>query len=247
MRPILFKIFGSPVYSYPLMMGMGWGVGYNVARSYWERDKLPVASLNRFFALNFLMAWIGAKVFFLIFSAPNRGLEYSKEINFWLGGGFVFYGGLVFCLVTSFGFLYFDKSITAKSLGLLTPAVCLGHAVGRIGCFLAGCCYGNQCDLPFVAAITGHPRHPVQLYEAMGLFALYFLLRKVLEKGDGHIRASITYLYGYSCLRFCLEFLRGDGVRGHHFGLSTSQWVSIILVLISLIISFKQKTLKILK
>lgn len=241
MRPILFHLLGSPVYSYPLLMGLGWGVGYNTARSYWEREKLPVRTLNIFFALNFIMGWVGAKVFFLIFSAPENMSSYSREINFWLGGGFVFYGGLVFCLITSAVFLLINKSIVLKNLGLLAPAVCLGHAVGRIGCFLAGCCYGDKCDLPFAVEFAGHSRHPVQLYEVFGLVILFFILRKILSSGTKQMEALLGYLCGYSCLRFCLEFFRGDSIRGHQLGLSTSQWVSIVLICLSLVLAFRKK------
>jgi phosphatidylglycerol:prolipoprotein diacylglycerol transferase len=240
-KPILFDLFGSPVYSYPLLMGLGWGVGYNVARSYWEKNNLSVKELNIFFVLNFFMGWIGAKVFFLIFSAPNNIAEYSREVNFWLGGGFVFYGGLVFSLIASLLFLFFRKSISLSSLGLLTPAICIGHAIGRLGCFLAGCCYGDKCDLFFGVEFAGHSRHPVQLYETAGLLVLFFFLKKLLDQGNRKIESLIAYLCGYSTLRFTLEFFRGDGVRGHHHGLSTSQWVSIILVIFSLYLAFMKK------
>lgn len=241
MRPILFDFFGSPVYSYPLLMGLGWGIGYNIARAYWERANLEVGKLNIFFLMNFIVGWIGAKVFFLLFSASDRLIEYSQEINFWLGGGFVFYGGFVFSLIASSIFIYFDKSLDYKKIGLLTPAVAAGHAVGRVGCFLAGCCYGHQCDLPIAIRFSGQLRHPVQLYEIIGLVLLFYILRKVLKDISASREALMIYLVGYSCLRFILEFFRGDAVRGIHAGLSTSQWVSVGLVFTAAILSFKKR------
>lgn len=242
MKPILFYLGDSPVYSYPLLMGIGWGMAYNLASMYWHKYSLSQSSLRIYTLISFIMGWIGAKVFFLIFSTPDQVLYYAKEVNFWLGGGFVFYGGLVFVAIFSFLFFKLRKDLEIKNLGLLIPGVTLGHAIGRLGCFLAGCCYGSETDSVFSIHSNGHDRFPVQLIESAGLLFLFFVSKRILNRKDAQARAIVVYLYGYATLRFFNEFLRGDEIRGLYFGLATSQWVSIFIILItSVVIAVNKK------
>ncbi len=241
MRPILFHLFGEPVFSYPLLMGFGWGVGFNYSLGLWLKDGLQKSDLWKIFIGSFLFGWIGAKVFFLLFSAPDRALDYSVEVNFWLGGGFVFYGGLVFAALFALTYAFLVKSTKVSDLANILPGLSLGHALGRIGCLLAGCCYGNHCDLPIGIVFRGVKRHPVQLYEALALVILFFVLRELLKKRK-KAQTLIAYLFGYSAIRFFLEFFRGDEIRGAYLNLSTSQWVSIVLILITLSVTVLTKT-----
>jgi phosphatidylglycerol:prolipoprotein diacylglycerol transferase len=121
------------------------------------------------------------------------------------------------------------------------PALCLAHAVGRIGCLLGGCCFGAPWDGPFAvhdtdahvpAALLGAGRHPVAVYEALGLLALGLLFACVRPRRPGSGQRLLAYAAAYSLLRFALEPLRGDGVRGLFFGgaLSTSQLVANAVV-----------------
>lgn len=221
-------------------MGIGWGVGYNLSSLYWEKHKLSQKLLLWFFLITFFAGWIGAKVFFLIFSAPDKALYYGKELNFWLGGGFVFYGGFIFAMLAAIGFVLWAKDLKLEHLGLITPGLALGHAIGRLGCFLAGCCYGDVWGLPESLHFLHLERHPVQLYEVIGLIAIYVVLRKQILKKYDLNKVIATYLFGYALLRFLNEFLRGDAIRGLYYGLSTSQWVSVVLI-IPAIIFYRRK------
>ena len=243
MMPILFHIGDSPVYSYPLLMGIGWGMAYNLSVEQWLKAGLRQSTLRIFVILSFLIGWIGAKVFFLIFSTPDKVFYYAKEVNFWLGGGFVFYGGFVF--VALFGLLFFSlrKDLCIKDLGLLIPGICVGHAIGRVGCFLAGCCYGSETHSSFSVMVEGHSRYPVQLIESAGLMIIYLMTKKSLSKNKREV-ALYLYLISYSLLRFGNEFLRGDEIRGLYYGLATSQWISMAILTIATIFFLKGKRLK---
>ena len=223
MRQILFTFFGEPIYSYPLLMGIGWGVGFNVAKNNWLAQGYLVKDLYKIFLGIFISAWVGAKVFFLIFSTPESMANYFVEKSFWLGGGFVFYGGLTFSIL--FLWLYGLRSTSFKfiDVSLFVPAIFIAHAIGRVGCYLAGCCYGDQCPLDFI------DRYPVQLYEAFLLLCLYLVSKYFLLRKEDKQSTILTYLLGYSTCRFLIEFLRDDSIRGIYWGLSTSQWVSIVL------------------
>lgn len=232
MWPVLFHIGDSPVYSYPLLMGVGWGMAYNLCVTWWLNYHHELKSLKIFTLLSFIVGWIGAKVFFLIFSTPDQVFYYAKEVNFWLGGGFVFYGGFVFVLAFALLYFRFNKKLSYSDLGLLVPGVTMGHGIGRIGCFLAGCCYGSETDSLIAVSFHGHERYPVQLIEASGLFILYFFSRNLLKR-KMKVKAIYLYLIGYSFLRFGNEFLRGDEIRGLYSGLATSQWISLAIILIT--------------
>lgn len=160
-------------------------------------------------------AFIGAKILYLI--ALPEGMVPQSILT-----GFVFHGGLIGGAVSGLLAARLFKLKVLKTMDAAAPALCIGHGIGRIGCFCAGCCWGRA--LPWGGAV------PVQLMEAAGLFLLgAYLMRKVRparEEGD----AAARYCLIYGAMRFALEFLRGDEVRGAAGGLSTGQWLSLVLM-----------------
>lgn len=211
-------------------MGLAWGVAFAFSRYLFEKNALDSNVLKPLFILEFFSTWIGAKIFFLWFSAAGKFSEYIYADNFWLGGGFVFYGGLVFGLIAFLFYSLVLKKFPFSYTKFLAPGLAIGHGIGRLGCFLAGCCYGSQCDLPWSVHMHGEFRHPVQLYEAIGLFAIAWLAMQWLHKSKSGFYVFTRYLITYSVLRFIVECFRGDIVRGIFLNLSTSQWVSICLL-----------------
>lgn len=188
--------------------------------------------------------------------------DWSKYVNSFgdfidcvgiLFGGSVFYGGLLGGLLA--GFIYCKKKRVdlQEYSDICAPGIPLFHMFGRIGCFLGGCCYGIESEfgytihgndlLPMVNDVN---RFPVQLLEATLNFGLFLLLAYFLKKGMFKGRLLAIYLFLYSIIRFCDEFLRGDTYRGFLFGLSTSQIISIILFIGSLtyLIIFNLKSKK---
>jgi phosphatidylglycerol:prolipoprotein diacylglycerol transferase len=240
LKPILLKLAGIELFSYPLFIGVAWGFSFHISRHFLSKyTDISHKAFLRLFVLVFLFAWLGAKLFFLIFSVPDQMEVYANAGSFWLGGGFVFYGGLV----GGFSYLLFEvfflKSIRFKQLGLIVPALAISHGIGRIGCFLTGCCYGTHCDLPWAIKMHGHFRHPVQLYESISLFLLAFISMKSIKNTQKPLNSVFIYAFGYGLIRFSLEFFRGDKVRGIHFwNLSTSQLVSVAIVMSAIIFYF---------
>ena len=242
MYPVLFSSDFFTLYSYPLFMGLAWGVGYFLTLAQFEKAGLDAKHLTPLFLGVFISAWIGAKVFFLLVTPAPQAEKYLLANYFWLGGGFVFYGGLIFGLAFFLIFSLWLKKFSFKQSFLLVPGLVFGHAIGRIGCFLAGCCYGSQCDLPWSMTLEGVHRHPVQLYEAvyLVLFGIYALR----SARGGSLRSSIAslYLIYYSIGRFVLEYFRGDDIRGLFWlNLSTSQYISAFLFLSGLVWHFSSK------
>lgn len=230
MLPVLFESSFFTLYAYPLFMGLAWGVGYYLTRYLFEENKVDVKKLLPLFIGVFVTAWVGAKIFFLIFSSENKAIEYLYANEFWLGGGFVFYGGLIFSLIFYFLYSLYLKKFEFINSKFLVPGLIMGHAVGRIGCFLAGCCYGTSCDLPWAIQLHDELRHPVQLYESIGLFIIGFMALSWIKNKKNNIFVITRYMIFYSSLRFILEYFRGDKIRGLHvFDFSTSQIIAFAM------------------
>ena len=238
MHPVLIDYPWLVLYSYPLFMGLGWGIAFRLTRYLFDKHG-STQNIHLLFWGNFLMAFLGAKIFFLFVSAGENVLLYMESSNFWLGGGFVFYGGFIFAALYTL-FLVRLRKVDFKDLALCTIPLVFGHATGRIGCLLAGCCYGTECVRPWSVWLHQANRHPVQIYESVGLYILGFSLLALLNKGYRHFIVPI-YLTAYGVLRFSLEFFRADFKRGIWVAdLSTSQLVAIVMVGIGLILMVKR-------
>ena len=183
------------------------------------------------------------------------------ELSLWLAraqyifGGSVFYGGLlggIGCGYAGGRILKLNISLCAD---LMTPIIPLFHGFARIGCFFAGCCYGIPCSIGFAAVentivpeVNAVTRFPVQLLEATLNFALagmlWCFLRLSYRKAWLQGNLIKLYLLFYGGFRFLLEFLRGDAQRGFWGMLSTSQWISIALICIGMILLGKDIIIK---
>lgn len=238
MKPLLLNWGSFYLYAYPLLMGLAWGVAYRMCDYLWQRLEIQIKSFGLFFWGALVISWIGAKVLFLMVSGGELQATYAQSSSFWLGGGFVFYGGLIFgaiwVMLLSLGLKHFKLS----DVYFILPAVAVGHAIGRIGCFLAGCCYGTQCNLAWAVRMHGHMLHPVQLYESILLIILAIPLWKLTIKKRAMV-TWCTYLGGYGLIRLITEDFRGDIIRGFYGPLSTSQWVSVGMISIAMILAVK--------
>jgi phosphatidylglycerol:prolipoprotein diacylglycerol transferase len=223
-------------------MGLAWGVAYFFTQNLFLKNDEDSSGIFFLYLGVFISSWLGAKVFFLIFSAEEKIAQYLHADYFWLGGGFVFYGGLIFGLIYYLIYSLLLKKSNFEKSYLLIPGLIFGHAIGRVGCFFTGCCYGSQCNLPWAIKTEGVFRHPVQLYEAVALFLLGYLSLRWIRYKQSNVNVLLNYLLSYSLLRFILEFFRGDQIRGIYWlSISTSQLISISLFCISIIIKIKKQ------
>jgi len=233
MFPILYQSHDLVLYSYPLLMGVGWGVGYQI---FFHHSDLSYGKSQLLFWGLFLSSWLGSKLMFIL-TTQGQSPDLIHEVSFWTGGGFVFYGGLimasVFLLIWKLAWLELGQKIIWNLLLALT----LGHAIGRVGCFLAGCCYGEVTDWPWGIELHGVHRHPTQLIEVLGLFGLAAFLK---QSGPAPFSLRLYAVY-YGLLRLVVESLRGDEIRGHWGPLTPSQWISILLIFIGFGLSLRAR------
>lgn len=118
--------------------------------------------------------------------------------------------------------------IRRSTCDLFALGLASGEAVGRVGCFLNGCCYGSVCDLPWAVHQHGAYRHPVQIYSAIVSAAIYGVLLVQFRRGGNEGRVFSLYLILWACSRFLLEFVRFRETV--FFGLSPMQWLCLEIV-----------------
>ena len=181
---------------------------------------------------------IGSRVVYVISRIPwlIANLSIENVLNTVLGGGFVYYGGLFGVLLGILVYCKLLKLDAAPVYNMVAPAIPLFHIFGRIGCFMAGCCYSFTLSTSFVIGGIVIDHFPTQLIES-GFNVLLFLAIWLLQKKFKGARWMRIYLICYGVFRFIIEFTRGDTVRGFFFGMSTSQLISLF-VLIGCIASF---------
>lgn len=202
---------------------------------------------------------VGAKLLYIITIIPYlvqnfASLDWKTVIPQLLQGGFVFYGGLIGGIL---GIYIYSKSFKIsfkKLLMILVPVTPIFHAIGRIGCLCAGCCYGKEYNgfghivfynTPY--APNGVPLFPTQIVESVCNLIIFIILLVTYKKYKGTYKTIALYSILYSIVRFTLEFYRGDAERGIILGLSTSQWISIALFILGVtlcVYSYKKEHIK---
>lgn len=237
MFPYLPEIFGIKIPTYGLMTALAYGLAiyYCVKnRKYLGVSKEVLADILFYIILG---ALIGGKIFYIFFNWDSFcASTLIEKIRF----GFVFYGGFIGAIIALL-LCVKNKGITLiKAMDFFAPALALGHAIGRIGCFLAGCCYGKPTHsllgVMFNNPDTLVPHHlqhthlyPTQLFESIANFILFIILAKIYKSQKKQGTTALTYIMGYALIRFIIEFFRGDDRGSSLLGLYPSQIIALIL------------------
>jgi len=230
----LFSIRQITIYSYPFCILIATLLGYKYFL-YAQKRYISKANLKlNFLLLLLVMAYVGGKAFILL---DNWEMYNNRmfSLDFYISGGFVFYGSFIFCIVSILIILYKKNLPIFKYLDLIAIMTAIVHSIGRLGCFLAGCCYGKPTDLLFGVNFPKNGAiavHPTQLYEASFIILLLILLIRLLKyKNNGTV--FIIYIFAYAIWRFMLEYLRGDQ-RGYVFSnlFSHSQLIALMLIIL---------------
>jgi phosphatidylglycerol:prolipoprotein diacylglycerol transferase len=200
---------------------------YTMSRKY-NISYYGIVTKSMFFTVPFTL--VGGKGLFAI---TQIGSSEESFINNILFGGFVFYGGLIGSLV---GLLIYCKIYKVNYLGMMdvfTSLLPLGQAIGRIGCYLNGCCYGREYNGPLAVKyiVNGSFVYVFPTWFAEALFCLFiFVFFIAVSKVHSCGFYTSRYLILYSIFRFVIEYFRGDQIRGIWCGISTSQIISLIML-----------------
>lgn len=240
MLPYL-KIFGVqiPMYGLCMSVGMLLAVGLSVLRT--RKRGGDVEKLMTVALLAIVFGIIGAKLLYFAVTFTWEEIVESVRANgilYLLEGGLVFYGGLIGGVLGAFlGSLIMREPLYRYS-DPVVPVLPLAHAIGRMGCFCAGCCYGRATDswigMVFPSAVTGLAPGvaviPTQLIEAGVNLLIFIGLLLFTRRRRYRFTTLWVYLICYGVMRFIIEFLRGDEIRGIFGAFSTSQWISLGLI-----------------
>ncbi len=232
-----FRVFGKEIPFYGLLFVFGFAVAVVTAIPKARKMKLPFSEIACSGVFAGVGGILGAKLLSVLTSI-NYIIEYHLSLLDILQNGFVFYGGLI---GGAAGLLVYAKAFRAPVLpycDLYAAGTALGHAFGRVGCLLSGCCYGvphaGGFSVIYRHAIDpntplGTPLLPIQLIESFCLIAIYLACEAAFYFGKRRGASAAVYALSYSVVRFVLEFFRGDLVRGVWGGLSTSQYISLAI------------------
>ncbi len=231
------------VYSYGFMIALGILAAFYVALRKSRKLGLDSDKLSSLFMWVILASFVGGKIFFFL-EDIDKYISDPSLIARAMRGGFVFYGSLIFAIPTIIWWLKKEKVKVRPFLDVLAFAGPIVHSIGRIGCFMAGCCHGKVCD-SFLGVTFTHPDslanpknvplYPTQLFDIVVnlviLVTVYYIEKK--QKFEGQL--FLIYLMMYGVGRSIVELFRGDDARGFLFGglLSHSQFIAILIILIS--------------
>lgn len=247
MYPELFHIGKFTIYTYAFCIVVGTFVAsyYTKIRAKKELGILELS--NNFFYLVFIAGFVGGKVFFYL-ERPAYFLANPKLMLDNFSGGFVFYGSFIFIIPVVIWYLKKHRIPLLPMLDILAITTLIVHSIGRLGCFFGGCCYGKPTDSFIGMAFpktNGALVYPSQLFEITALLIITLLLFYIKKRQQFKGQLFLNYIILYAIARSFLELFRGDR-RGFIIQdyLSHSQFIGIILILITLFIHQKIKLKK---
>lgn len=246
MFPRLFDIGPITVYTYGVFLAAAYLVGLKIALVRARSRNLDTARVMDLGIYLIIAALVGAKLLLLVVDF-RYFRENPRDLFTLVRSGGVFYGGLLVALAVAFWYMRRHRLPVWTTTDAFAPGIALGHVVGRVGCLMAGCCFGKPTAVPWAVTFAdpfaasnvgtplGVPLHPTQLYEAGAELLILGVLLVSERRGRAFPgRTFWLYILLYGLSRFVIEFYRGDE-RGMMMGLSTSQWISLVLVPLSLL------------
>jgi len=252
MYPELFRIGNFPINTYGVFLALAFLCAILIATRLAASDGLPKERIYDLCLWMLLASLIGSKVLMLFTEPEYRDHPLQLLSLDFLRSGGVFYGGLIGALLAGYFLMKHYKLPWWKTADACAPGIAIGNFFGRQGCFAAGCCWGKPTSLPWGVKfselgheITGVPTdaylHPTQLYESFAMLGVFFFLLWLHKRKRFNGQVILAYAVLYSVIRFAIEFVRDDP-RGDILGLtsltglSTSQLISIVVGISSLII-----------
>jgi phosphatidylglycerol:prolipoprotein diacylglycerol transferase len=241
MYPKLFSIGSFFIPTYGVLVALGFLAGLMVTLRLAARAGLPSEKVTNLAVYCAIAGVLGAKLFMFLFDfsyyAQNPGEIFTLGT---LQAAGVFHGGFLAALIVAALYMRQQKLPVLATMDIFAPGVAVGQAIGRLGCFAAGCCWGRECDLPwgvrfrsdFAAPVPlDKTLHPVQLYESAANFLLFALLYRLSDRPHRPGQIIGLYLICYSSIRFVIEFFRNHE-QALVLGLSLTQWISLGLLML---------------
>jgi phosphatidylglycerol:prolipoprotein diacylglycerol transferase len=229
------------LHTYGVLLAIAFITGLWVASRQARAAGLDAARVTDMAVYVLIAGLIGAKVLLVIVEWGYYARNPRELLSILQSGG-VFYGGLIGAFPVAWWYARKHGLPTWRTADVLAPAVVIGQAIGRLGCFAAGCCYGRPADVPWavtfrdpyasrtVGTPLDTPVHPTEIYESIACLVIFFLLMWIARRKRFDGQVTLSYVFLYAAARFVIEYYRGDAVRGTVFGiLSTSQFIALLM------------------
>ncbi|MFP3928950.1 MAG: prolipoprotein diacylglyceryl transferase [Desulfobacteraceae bacterium] len=239
MHPDLFSLGPLTIHTYGLFVALGFASAIWVSVWIGKNEGLTAQQVLDIGFLIVVWAIIGSRLLYILMN-PGHYLEHPLDILKIWSGGLVFSGGLAAVVIVMIFYLRRRGVSVLKAGDILAPGIALGQGVGRIGCFMAGCCYGKPADVPWAVVFTdpkslaplNTPLHPTQLYSMGAAFALFGILLFIRSRKRFQGQVFIWFLILHSTARLAVERFRGDD-RGLIPGteMSVTQLVTLLVLL----------------
>jgi phosphatidylglycerol:prolipoprotein diacylglycerol transferase len=259
-----FPVFGKTIgpltlHTYGVLLALAFLAGLWIANRQAKKAGLDATRITDMAVYVLIGGLLGAKLLLLIVEWPFYSRNPGELFSLVQSGG-VFYGGLLGALPVAWWYSRKHALPGWPTADVLAPGVALGQAVGRLGCFAAGCCYGRPTDVPWavtfkdiyttrtVGTPLDVPLHPTQLYESAATLLIFGILLWLSRRKLFHGQVALAYIFLYAVARFVIEFYRGDAARGTVLGgwLSTSQFISILMVItVALVYPYLNRKLRV--
>ena len=227
MYPIICKIGPITLYSYGLMMALAFAVCLLLLQKEAKRQGFDFQKISDLAFWALLGGIIGGRIFYVLLNW-SYFVDNPAEIIMLHHGGLVWFGGLLFGFAAVVVYSKKKKLSLIKYLDLFVPYIALGQAIGRIGCFLNGCCFGKPVSWGIYFPLHGMRLHPVQLYSVVSLLIIFLILRRVSKRLKTAGSVIVLYFLLASLERFIVEFFRGDS-SPVIFGLTVFQLISLFI------------------
>jgi phosphatidylglycerol:prolipoprotein diacylglycerol transferase len=251
MYPKLISIGSFYIPTYGVLVALGFLAGLWVAGRLARAAGLPQEKITNLAVYCAIAGIAGAKLFMFLFDLPeyvhNPGQIFSFET---LQAAGVFHGGFIVALLVAVFYMRREKLPALRTMDAFAPGVAIGQAIGRLGCFAAGCCWGRACYLPwgvrfrsdFAAPVPlDRPLHPVQLYESAADFLIFAFLYRVYRRSERPGTVIGLYLVLYSTARFIIEFFR-EHEQALVGPFSLTQWIALGLLLLGGVLLLRSRT-----
>lgn len=240
----LFSIGPITIYGYGLMIAIGIIAAYLNTEHLAKKAGLSPEPVFNILIIGVGSGIVGAKLLFYL-TILDQVIANPTLILSNLTEGFVVYGGIIFGILGALLYCRKKKLSFLHYLDCAAPSIALAQGFGRIGCFLAGCCYGMQMNSPISITFTDSayaPNHvplfPSQLVSSTFNFIHFFVLYTLFKYNKKPGKIGAFYLVFYSIGRFIIEFFRGDLERGNVGLLSTSQFISVFVAITGIAMVF---------
>lgn len=236
MHPVLLKLGPFTLRSYGVMVTLGVLAAMIWARSEFRRRRLPNDLLYDLAIAAIALGVAGARLMYVMLNWQSYRTNLMAIPMIWSDGGLSFHGAVAGGILGGLWLSRRYKVSFWRIADAVAPGLALGHAIGRIGCFLNGCCYGLPTTMPWgvkfhnpVLGIDTLPSHPTQLYEAAGLFISFALLAQYSQRPSYEGSVFIWWAILYSALRFVVEHWRAGVTAQVVNGLTQAQWLSLVI------------------